>query len=207
MNGEPLELRVYALVDRMQPQYAAITGTVAKGDVPLPGMAELYLEVAPGSSVLSLLDAALKAADVRPGFQILEREFGQIEIHGARVDQVREAGRAMLASAGLAENDRMRPQVVSQYTVTNVTPYQAQLINRDRHGSVLVPGQSLFIMEVEPAGYIVLAANAAERDADITLVTFDPVGRYGRLYIAGRQSAVLAGRDAAVAAIEENAAH
>jgi len=203
---ESLELRVYALVDNMQPQYAAVTGTVARGSVPLPGMAELYLEVAPGSSVLSLLDAGLKAADVRPGFQILEREFGQVEVHGSSVDAVREAGRAMLREAGLTEADRLRPRVVSDYVVTNVTAHQAQLLNRDRHGSVLIPGQSLFVMEVEPAGYIVLAANAAERDSDITLVTFDPVGRYGRLFIAGRHSSVVAGRDAAVRAIEEDAA-
>lgn len=206
MNKEKLELRVYAVVDRMEAQYAAITGTVARGDVPLPGMAQLYLEVAPGSSVLSLLDAALKSTAVRPGFQILEREFGQVEIHSQHIDEVREAGRCMLERAGLAEQERIRPQVVSNYLVTNVDAYQAQLINRESHGALLLPGDSLFVMEVEPAGYVVLAANAAERNADVKLVTFDPVGRYGRLYLAGEQSAVGSGRQAAELAIAENAA-
>ena len=204
--NEKLELRVYALVDRMEAQYAAITGTVARGDVPLPGMAQLYLEVAPGSSVLNLLDAALKSTGVRPGFQILEREFGQVEIHSEHIDDVREAGRCMLERAGLSEQDRIRPQVVSDYLVTNVDAYQAQLINRERHGALLLPGDSLFVMEVEPAGYVVLAANAAERNADVKLVTFDPVGRYGRLYLAGEQSAVRSGSQAAQWAIQENAA-
>lgn len=200
-----MQLRVYAIIDRMQPQYAAITGTVARGDVPLPGMAQLYLEVAPGSSVFSLLDAGLKSADVAPAFAIMEREFGQIEIHGERVDEVREAGRAMLGAGGFSEGDRLRPEVVSEYVISNVGPHQAQLINRDRHGALLIPGQSLFVMEVEPAGYVVLAANAAERDVGVDLITFDPVGRYGRLYLAGDQSSVTAARDAALAAIEEDA--
>lgn len=205
MKALKTELRVYALVDRMQPQYAAIIGTVCKGGAPVAGMAELYIEVAPGSSIMSLLDAGLKAADVKPGFQVLEREFGQVEIHSESVEAVREAGAAMLLKAGVTEADRLRPAVVSEYVVSNVTPYQAQIINRDRLGSVLIPGQSLFVMEVEPAGYIVLAANAAEKNADISLISFDPVGRYGRLYLAGNQSAVNAGRYAALTAIEENA--
>lgn len=189
----------------MQPQYAAITASVSKGSAPVPGMAELYLEVAPGSLVMSLLDAGLKAADVRPGLQVLEREFGQIEIHAESLEAVREAGNAMLLKAGVTESERIRPTVVSDYLVSNVTPYQAQIINRDRLGSILISGQSLFVMEVEPAGYIVLAANEAEKNANISLINFDPVGRFGRLYLAGSHSEVKTGRDAAITAILENA--
>ncbi len=205
MSEGDIQLRVYALLDNIQPQYAALCGTVARGDIPLQGMAQLYLEVAPGSSVLSLLDAALWAAEVRPGFQILEREFGQVELHGERIDAVREAGAAMLRAAGVTQSDRLRPQVVSDYLVSNVTPYQAQLINRDRHGSLLIPGSTMLVMEVEPAGYVALAANAAERDSEVTLINFDPVGRYGRLMMAGRHSDVEAAREAAVREITENA--
>ncbi len=202
---ENLELRVYVLIDNIQPQYAALTGTVAQGDIPVPGMTQLYLEVAPGSSVVSLLDGGLWAADVRPGFQVLEREFGQVEVHSEQVDAVRAAGQAMLERAGLQESDRLRPRVVTDYTVNQVTPHQAQLINRNRHGSLLLAGETLLVMEVEPAGYVALAANAAERDSRVTLVNFDPVGRYGRLVMAGEHSEVGAGREAAMRVIEENA--
>lgn len=205
MSMENLELRVYVLIDNIQPQYAALTGTVAQGDIPVPGMTQLYLEVAPGSSVVSLLDGGLWAADVRPGFQVLEREFGQVEVHSEQVDAVRAAGQAMLERAGLQESDRLRPRVVTDYTVNQVTPHQAQLINRNRHGSLLLAGETLLVMEVEPAGYVALAANAAERDSRVTLVNFDPVGRYGRLVMAGEHSEVGAGREAAMRVIEENA--
>ena len=66
---------------------------------------------------------------------------------------------------------------------------------------MLVPGESVFIMEVEPAAYISVAVNEAEKNADIKVITFDPVGRYGRLYVSGTHSEVKSARDAAIAAI------
>ena len=55
---------------------------------------------------------------------------------------------------------------------------------------------------MSPAAYVVLAANEAEKAAHITLVNYTPSGRYGRLFIAGTESEVRVGRDAAVQAIE-----
>lgn len=200
---ENLDLRTFAIVDNMQPQYAAITGTVSKGDIPLAGMSELYIELAPGSGVYDLMNVALKASSARPAFQIVEREYGEIELHSFSPDDVKQAGEAILEACGLTVTDRMKPRIVSEQIISNVDAYQAQLINRDsRHGSVLVPGESVFIMEVEPAAYISVAVNEAEKNADIKVVTFDPVGRYGRLYVSGIQSEVRSARDAAIAAIE-----
>jgi len=202
MSGN-LDLRTFVIVDNMQPQYAAITGTVSKGDVPLAGMSELYIELAPGSGVYELLDIALKAANAKPAFQIVEREYGEIELHDFSPEEVKQAGAAILDACGLKISDRMMPRVVSEQIISNVSPHQAQLINRDgRHGSILVPGESLFIMEVEPAAYISLAVNEAEKNADIKVVTFDPVGRFGRLYVSGSESEVRSARQAALDAIE-----
>ena len=78
---ENLNLRTFVIVDNMQPQYAAVTGTVSKGDIPLAGMSELYIELAPGSGVYDLLNAALKSSNAKPAFQIVEREYGEIELH------------------------------------------------------------------------------------------------------------------------------
>lgn len=197
-----IDLRAYAFVDSMQPQYAALIGTVIKGDVPVAGMADLFIEVAPGSDAFTMLDIAVKQFDVKPGFQLVEREFGQIELHSFSVESVKEAGRAILESYGLREADRIKPRVVSTSMIHNVNPYQAQLINRFRQGSLLVPSESLFIMEVEPASYIVQAVNEAEKFAAIKVVHFDPVGRYGRLFVSGSASEVTAARDVAVAAVE-----
>ena len=165
-------------------------------------MSELYIELAPGSGVYELLNVALKASNAKPAFQIVEREYGEIELHSHSPEDVWQAGEAILQECGLSVTDRMKPRIVSEQIISNTDAYQAQLINRDsRHGSVLVPGESVFIMEVEPAAYISVAVNEAEKNADIKVITFDPVGRYGRLYVSGTHSEVKSARDAAIAAI------
>lgn len=198
---DQIQLRTFAFIDNMQPQYAALTGTVVKGDVCLSGMAQLYIEMAPGSGIYKLLDAALKSTNAKPGFQIVEREYGEIELHSFSIDDVKQAGETILEACGLGMNDRMKPKVISEQIISNVNPYQAQLINRTRAGSLLVPSESLFIMEVEPAGYISIAVNEAEKNADIKIIDFDPVGKYGRLYVSGTESEVRAAREAAIEAI------
>jgi ethanolamine utilization microcompartment shell protein EutS len=202
MQNSKFQLRAFVLIDNMQPQYSAFLGTVSRGDVPISGMAELFLELAPGSEVYGMLDVALKATDVKTGFQDVEREFGMIELHAPTVDIVEQAGRSILDKYGLSIDDRKKPKVVSAKIINNITPYQAQLINRFRQGSLLVPGESLFIMEVEPAVYITYATNESEKKADIKLLHFDPVGKYGRLYVAGNESQVKTAMESAVGAIE-----
>ena len=68
-------------------------------------------------------------------------------------------------------------------------------------GSMILPGQSMFILETEPAGYIVYAANQAEKAANITLIDVRAVGAFGRLTLAGREGDVDEAAAAAIAAI------
>jgi len=195
-------LRTYAFVDRMQPQCAAHIAATSPGDVPLAGMAELYIEMAPGNEVFRAADIALKAAGVRPALQIIEREFGLLEIHSEQQAEVLASGQAVLDSLGMQESDRIKPAIASTQFITNVHAYQAQLLNKWRQGNLLLPGQSLFVMEVAPAAYISLAANEAEKAATITVVELRVVGRFGRMFLAGSESDVQTARDAAVAALE-----
>lgn len=196
-----MELRTYILIDSMQPQYAALTGVLLQGDVPVEGMAEVFIELAPASDVYEVMDVALKTTDVRPGLLRVEREFGTLEIHGFFQEAVRVAGREALARFNLSEQDRRKPEVVSVKMVTGVDAYEAQLVNRASHGGLLLRGQTLCVMEVSPSAYVMLAANEAEKAANITLVHYQPSGRYGRLYIAGTESEVKVARDAAVQAV------
>ncbi len=195
------ELRAYAYVDRMQPNFAAYIGSIVAGDPPVAGMAELYVELAPGNEVFRLADAALKSADVRPGWQIVEREFGMLELHGFSPDAARHAGEAILELLGVEVNQRKRAEIASMQTISNVDPYQAQLINRMKRGSLLVPGETLFILELAPAAYATIAANEAEKAADIKIVEVSVVGRFGRIFLTGSESEVRAAREAAVAAV------
>ncbi|WP_267595463.1 BMC domain-containing protein [Carbonactinospora thermoautotrophica] len=166
-------------------------------------MSELFIEVAPGNEVFRVADIALKAADVRPALQIVEREFGLLEIHSRNQAEVLAAGAAVLEHLGLSERDRVKPKIASAQFVTNVSPYQAQLINKWRKGSLLIPGNSLFVLEVAPAAYVTLAANEAEKAANITLIETRAVGRFGRVFLSGTESEVKTARDASILALEQ----
>ena len=196
-----MELRTYILIDSMQPQYAALTGMLLQGDVPVEGMAELFVELAPASEVYEFLDVALKTSDVRPGTLRVEREYGNLEIHAPFQEAVRVAGRAALARFNLSEQDRHKPEIASVKMITNVDAYEAQLVNQTSRGGLLLRGQTLCVIEVAPASYVMLAANEAEKAAHITLVHYQPSGRFGRLYISGTESEVKVARDAAIQAI------
>ena len=189
-----VSLRTYAFIDRLQPQCAAHIAATCQGDVPLAGNAELFIEMAPGNEVFHVADVALKAADVKPALQIIEREFGLLELHANSQAEV-------LAELGLTEEDRVKPEIASAQFITNVHPYQAQLLNKFRKGALLIPGESLFVLEMAPAAYAGLAANEAEKAADIKVVEIRAVGRFGRVFLSGTESDVATAREAAIAGL------
>ncbi|MBT7075048.1 MAG: hypothetical protein HN922_09095 [Anaerolineae bacterium] len=201
MDNE-FSLRCYCYLDRMQPEYAAFVGTITQGDLPTAGMASLYIEMAPGNEVFRMVDIAVKATAAKPGAQIVEREFGMFEIHSHNQADVIESGRIVLDRLGLSEEDRIRPKVASVQVVTNIDPYQAQLLNRWRRGSMLVPGQTLLVVECAPAAYINYACNEAEKAANINVIHVASVGRFGRMWLSGTESEAITARDAAIRALE-----
>jgi len=186
----------------MQPKYAAFIGTITQGDLPVAGMASLYIEMAPGNEVFRTVDIAVKATEAKPGAQVVEREFGMFEIHSINQSDVLESGAIVLDRLGLNVEDRIRPQVASTQLITNIDPYQAQLLNRWRRGSMLVPGQTLLVVECFPAAYINYACNEAEKKATIDIVHVTSVGRFGRMWLSGTESETVTARDAAIQALE-----
>ncbi len=201
--ADKFELRAYCYLDRMQPQYAAFVGTITQGDLPIQGMASLYIEVAPGNEVFRLVDIAVKATEAKPGAQLVEREFGMFEVHSLRQAEVLEAGRVVLDRLGLSAEDRKKAEVVSVQVITRVDPYQVQLLNRFRRGAMLVAGETLFILECQPAAYINLAANEAEKYATIKIIHISSVGRFGRMWLSGTEAEIMAAKRAAIAALED----
>jgi len=196
-----VDLRAYVFLDSLQPQFASFQATISKGYLPKVGQASLFVEIAPGMAINQLTDIALKSTDVTPGMQIVERQFGMLEIHSDSQADVRQAGQAILDSLGLKEQDRHQPRVVSNEVVRHIEDTQSMLINRMRHGNMILSGQTLFVLEVEPAGYAALAANEAEKAADINILEVRAVGSFGRVYIGGEEKDVVVAHDAAVQAI------
>ncbi len=197
-----VELRSYVFLDSLQPQHSAYLGTVARGFLPLPNDASLWVEISPGIEINRITDIALKATDVKPGMQIVERLYGLLEVHSPSQGEVRAAGAAILEALGVREEERQKPRVVSSQIIRNIDAHQVQLINRMRYGNMIMAGQTLYILEVQPAGYAALAANEAEKAAEINILDVRAFGSFGRVYLGGEERDIMAGYGAALAAIE-----
>ena len=197
-----ITLRTYTFLDALQPQLASFMGKTARGFLPLPGMASLFVEIAPGIAINRVTDVALKATRVVPAIQVVERAYGLLEVHEADQGEVRSAGRSILEHLGVREEDRLRPKVVTNQIIRAIEPYQAQIINRNSQGMMILPGQSLFILETDPAGYVAFAANEAEKAAQVFLVQIQPYGAFGRLYLCGPEAEIDAAAHAAISTIE-----
>jgi hypothetical protein len=197
-----VDLRTYVFLDSLQPQHAAYLGTVARGFLPLPGDTSLWVEISPGIEINRITDIALKATRVRPGMQIVERLFGLLEVHHEIQAEVRAAGAAILEALEVEETERIKPRVISSQIIRHIDAHQVQLVNRMRFGHMLLAGQTLYVLEVEPAGYAALAANEAEKAANINILDVRAFGSFGRVYLGGEERDIMAGYGAAVAAIE-----
>jgi ethanolamine utilization microcompartment shell protein EutS len=197
------ELRCYVFLDSLQPQFASFLGTVAQGFLPVPGQASLFVEISPGMDIMRVTDVALKATEVRPGMLIIERLYGMLEVHSDSQADVRAAGQAILTALGLDAEHRIKPEITSSQVIRNIADYHTQLINRTRHGDMILPGQSLYVMEVSPAGYAAIAANEAEKAAEINILEVRAFGSFGRVYLGGEERDIDVGHRAAEQAIRE----
>ena len=194
------DLRSFIFIDQLQPQTMCYLGTWVRGSLPRRGMAAQVVEVAPGLDIEPLTDVALKHARVQAGILFVERQFGYLEVHGS-TDEVKAAAAAVLDALGADATDAAPPQVLASRIVTAVDHQHAFLVNRNKIGSMVLAGESLFVLEVQPASYAILAANEAEKAADVKVVDYRMVGATGRVYLAGREADVRQAADAAEAAL------
>ena len=205
-SSDMIELRTYVYIDSLQPQLAEYMASVSQGFPPVPGDVCLWVEVAPGMAVHRITDIALKASQVKLTQQVVERAFGSMVIHSQDQSDVQESGRVLLSSINARAEDRDACEIEWQEIIRGMTSDHTVLINRQhRGGSMMIPGESMFILESQPAGYITYAANQAEKAANITLVDVRAVGAYGRLTLSGREADVEEAAAAAISAIQHPA--
>jgi len=189
------ELRVYLLVRDLQRQFAAYLGTPtrARGYPPFEGEHSLIVEVAPALAIERVTDLALRAVPaVEPGILFVERQFGVLEVHAPDLADVERAGQAILAGLGASAADQLRPKILFSDVIKDITDRQAVIINRNRGGSMVIPGHTLLVCEMTPALFATVAANEAERAAPgVTLVDVSMIGVAGRIYMSGATPDVL----------------
>jgi hypothetical protein len=190
-----IELRTYVFLDSLQLQMASYLATVSKGYFPVADQACAVIEISPGIEINRLTDVALKATNVKPGIQIVERLFGLLEVHSDDQADARQAGKAVLENAGLTESDRMKPVIMTSQLIKNVSDHHAQMINKVRYGNMVLRGDTLYVLEIQPAGYAYYAANEAEKASRINIINVTGFGSFGRVYIAGDEAEVLVSKE------------
>lgn len=190
-----VELRTYIFIDSLQLQMSSYIAMVSKGYFPVADQACCVVEISPGIEINRLTDIAVKATDVKPGLQIVERLFGLLEVHSHNQGDARQAGKAILDALSINEENRMKPMILTSQLIKNMDPHHCQLINRVRYGNMVLKGNTLYILEIEPAGYAYYAANEAEKASHINIIEVVGFGRYGRIYIAGDEAEVLVSKD------------
>jgi len=198
-----MQLRTFSYIDILQPQFTGFLQTVAKGFMPLEEQASLFVEIRPGIAINEITDIALKHTQCIPAMQIVERAYGLLELHHFDQGQLREAGRVILDFLGLKQSDRMKPKVASSDIITGIEGYHSQLINRMRHGNMIAENESLYLLEMQPAGYAAVAANEAEKAAPINLLEFRCFGAYGRIWLGGTEENIVEAARAAEQCLTE----
>ncbi len=196
------ELRGAVHIDQMQPQFAATCAANSDGYFPVTGESAFWLEVRPGIVINRLMDVALKSCDVTPGALTTERHYGTLEVHGPDQGQVVQAGRMILAAAGVTREDQLRPLILTDEIIHKLDDHQAMMINRSRAGMLVLGDDTLYTLEVSPAVHVVLAANEAEKASPIRLVGLGAEGAVGRLRLAGTDAEIEAAVQAVHTALE-----
>jgi hypothetical protein len=196
------ELRSAIFIDQLQPQTMCYLGTWVRGRLPRSGMAAAVIEVAPGLDIEPLTDVALKHTPIQAGILVVERQFGYLEFHSRSTSAVQSASHAVLDALDATAADATRPTILASKLISRIDHHHAFLINRNKLGSMVLAGESLFVLEVQPASYAFLAVNEAEKAARIKVVDYRMIGATGRVYVSGEESDVRAASDAATAALE-----
>jgi len=195
MADERIDLRTYIFLDSLQYQMASLMATTSRGYYPVALQACMIIEISPGIEINRFTDIALKATNVTPGIQFVERLFGLLEVHSDSQADARQAGAAILKELGRSEEERMKPRILTSQLIKNISDHHAQLINKVRYGNMVLRGDTLYVLEIEPSGYAYFAANEAEKASHINIINVQGVGRFGRVYIAGEEAEVLVSQD------------
>ncbi len=201
------DLRSFIFIDQLQPQTLAYVATWMRGSLPRSRMAAQIIEIAPGLDIEALTDTALKSADVKAGLLVVERQFGTLEFHSRNTAEVQAAADAVLQELGVSREDVAPPKILASKIVTRVDHQHAFLMNRNRMGSTILGGDSLYLLECQSASYAMLACNEAEKEANVKVIDYRMIGPNGRLYLAGDEAEVRNARNAAEAALRAAGAH
>ena len=195
------QLRSAIFIDQLQPQTHALVCTQLRGDLPRARMALQILDMTPSTEVDMLTNRLVKGEDVASGLSAVEATFGFMEFHSSNPASVRSAAANALAAAGLNEADAPAAEVLASHVIDRLDDSHVVNINKVKNASPVKANDALYILQTQPATVALLAANEAEKAANINLVSVTFTGGRGRVYLSGSAEAVRAAAEAAEAAV------
>ncbi|MBM4372775.1 MAG: BMC domain-containing protein [Deltaproteobacteria bacterium] len=150
-----------------------------------------------------MIDLVLKRTKVRLGSLVTERHFGMMQIHHEDQGEVIEAGRIVFQETGLSVKDRSEVKILAKHVIRGVEQDHAIAFTGVSKGHMIVGGESVLIMEAEPAAYLAIACNEALKAAEVKLNMVKPFGATGRLILNGPESEIDSAAEAAIAILDK----
>jgi len=196
------QLRAYVFIDSLQQQLAQYMAKTNRVYDPREYDAALFVEIAPAMEIHAKIDQALKATRVHLGAMITERVFGMMQLHHQDQGEVLAAGEAVLAASGLKATDRAKCKILQNKIIRSIEQDHAIAFTGNASGNMVLAGDSVLIMEAEPAAYLSIACNEALKAANVKLVDVIVWGATGRLIMAGPEAEIDYAASAATAALE-----
>jgi ethanolamine utilization microcompartment shell protein EutL len=197
MAASGFELRTLTFIDSLQPQLAQYIAKDNRVYDPKEFDAALMIEIAPAMEIHTMIDIALKATAVRLTSVVTERQFGLMLAHHGDQGEVKAAGKAILRETALDESDRAAVEILTMKTIRGVEQDHAIMFTGTAKGNMVVAGESVFILEITPAAYLMLACNEALKAAQVKLIDIKPFGASGRLILSGSESQIDSAAEAA----------
>ena len=198
MSERTFELRVYTFIDSLQPRLAQFISKDNKVYDPAEFDASLFVELAPAMEIHRMIDLVLKRTKVRLGVLVTERQYGLMEVHHPDQGEVQEAGRIVLQETGLTLANRSEVKVLQNHIIRGVEQDHAIAITGMARGDMCLAGDSMLIMETNPAAYLSIACNEALKAARVKLCMVQPWGATGRLIMTGPESEIDSAQEAAL---------
>lgn len=182
-----MELKLYQLVEDLQPQYSAFVAVTggARSVVPCPGDTVLTFDLGRSLQAEQFLHELLSRREAGDITDIsIERSGTQIEFVGSDAKSIKALSKKVLKKVGGLPPQEKAAVVSDHILIEDLTPHHSTLINRARKGAMSVPGDALLIMDVQPANMAGSFFNTLERqNPDVVLVDLD--GRSGRVILTG----------------------
>jgi len=196
------ELGTALIIDKLQPKTASYLSIAARGGaLTLPGRALLLLQIAPTALIKKAADIAAKQVKCTPSVYMLEGRIGHLAISADSVIDLQDAAHNIAAGIGAELPSQGATKIVASELVSRVDAQHAYSINKSKMGSMVAPGDSVYILECQHASNALKAVNEAEKAADIKVVDYRFTGSMGRMIIGGNDENVRAAREAALAAV------